>query len=1132
MRTLKGISTFIILLVLFQGCMPDSLTKFKEDSVKKVKEEVVETPEVVFTDGDGNEISSSTLNVPTSLSYTDTIFTAGTILTLSPAGDLNDLLPVDGSLTNNAATNFLPRYSIVPALPSGLSLNTTTGIITSNTSTPVVSSTFYITLIYRDPTSLVDVTLGPVAVDIGVEADIPSDFYVGFGATSATRKMGLKLDDNSAFSSGATQVVSKTSGLGTITLVDSSNNVFVDVLAGSKFVLGDEVDDGSSYVSTETSVTGVNFYFPTNSTIELNAFSSSATALVTNNGVTFTISPALPTGLALDATTGVISGIVTSAQTKKTYALTVANQTYTQSYLFGLGVIEAPEMLAFSNLKILKLDDTSKFRVGSNISSSPISPLTTFGKGIVKYKTTNYVVVEVTSNTDFSDGQFVDNASTFVASEAKIEETPESISGLINVADASLFTDYNNPTPGGTSRGYIICQSGNAKATITKIDGNTIYYLQSKGSGGLTGNFEDDGAQTIFNTSACDSNNPSSGTTTQTVVSIWTPNETATLAADATASGFKKGYDIISDQSASGYVSALSGNDLEIQLNTQVSLNNGDTLDPIKPYDAGTIISQVASNLKLELEVGQSTIISPFKIKGDDIVYTITPSLPEGLTLSSTDGSITGTPTKAYPKTTYTITGTNIIGAQSVTMAIQVYDYFQLTDSTGASSYILHKTGQANKNKKCRINKEDILSFATVQDTKIVDIDCMLDAGESDLFNLGAKLKPLVGKGMCEFMSYRPYAFYSRKPAETDSQARYSTIVSSSCENGSIPVGAVYLSSGLAAAATNDAAFYAGSTEILDYDINNLCAYPTDSTDIPNCDEGNHTIRNWTISNNDDSTACVYTYEDVDVDCGGNRNKCLTGPIRDTISASNIESGIKGIISASTDGLSTEYTITSPMDNGYKTNMSIANFALNNSCHSDTPSTETITYSTSWDAYKNLSILKDISEYTDPFKGGSPYYTFTCLDASYDTKARIRLNIRDFDRSFSQNENIDSIFADMMDDSSLDLYGDSFNQVNDWADTIAPSFTGCDATTTPSTNTVALSGTGSAAQYYFTVTGVGSSFLTEIMPGETVNIGGEDVVVKEVISDTEFTTVNYIQATHAGAALTRSGAYSFPGEEL
>ncbi|EQC46941.1 Ig domain protein [Bacteriovorax sp. Seq25_V] len=1112
--------------------MPDSLTKFKEDSVKKVKEEVVETPEVVFTDSDGNTIDASTLNVPTSLSYADTIFVAGTTTFLNPSGDLNDLLPVENALTNNAANNFNPRYTITPALPSGVNLNTTTGVITATTSTPVVSSTYYVTLVYRDPNSLEDVQLGPVGVDIGVEAEIPDDFHVTFGATSATRKMGLAVDSNAAFSS-ASQLVSKNSGSGTINLVDGNDNIFVDVAVSSKFVIGDELDDGTAYVSTETVIEDVNFYFPTNSTVELNPGSSSATALVANNGVTFSISPALPSGLTLDTTTGFITGTVTTAQTKKTYVLSVENQSSNQTYTFGLGIIEAPEMLSLANLKILQLDDTSAFRVGSDISSSPIAPLTTFGTGIVRYKTTNYVVVEVTSNTDFIDGQFVDNAKTFVAAEAKIQEAPELISGLINVADASLFTDYNNPAPGGTSRGYIICQSGNAKATITKIDGNTIYYLQSKDTTGLTGNFEDDGAQTIFNTSSCDSNNPVSGTTTQTVISLWTPNQITTLAAAATGAGFKKGYDVISDQSASGYVSALSGSDLEIQLNTQVSFNNGDILDPTKPYNAGTAITQVASNLKLELEVGQPTIISPFRVKGDDIVYTISPALPEGLTLSSSSGVISGTPTKSYAKTAYTLTGTNIIGSQSITLHIQVYDYFQVTDATDAPSYILHKAGQANKNKKCRINKEDILGFATVQDTTIVDIDCMLDAGESDLYNLGAKLKPLIGKGMCEFISYRPYAFYNRRPSETGTATKYSTIASNSCTASSIPVNAFYTTTGLNSSATADAAFTAGSTQITDMTAESLCNTPSDDS-LPNCDEGSHIVRSWTIATDPDTpTDCTYTYEDVTIDCGGNRNSCIAGALRDATSTSNIESGIKSIISPANDGYSTTtHSITAPIDNGYKTNISIANFALNNSCHSDTVSTETITYSNSWDRYKNLSSTKPISEYVDPFKGASPYYTFTCLDSAYDIKARIRLNIREFDRNFSQNENIDSIFADMMDDNTLDPFNNSYNQIDDWANTLAPNLSGCDATTTPTPSTVALTGTGSATADFFTVTGTGTLFETEIKAGETVNIGGEDVIVREVLSNNEFKTVNFIIGNHAGAALTRSGSYSFPGDDL
>ena len=61
-----------------------------------------------------------------------------------------------------------------------------------------------------------------------------------------------------------------------------------------------------------------------------------------------------------------------------------------------------------------------------------------------------------------------------------------------------------------------------------------------------------------------------------------------------------------------------------------------------------------------------------------------------------------------------------------------------------------------------------------------------------------------------------------------------------------------------------------------------------------------------------------------------------------------------------------------------------------------------------------------------------PFYTFNCLDAARDLKARIRLQVRDWDRVFTAGHDIDkTIPSSLMDDSSIDLWGEDFNNQDD-----------------------------------------------------------------------------------------------------
>jgi len=72
------------------------------------------------------------------------------------------------------------------------------------------------------------------------------------------------------------------------------------------------------------------------------------------------------------------------------------------------------------------------------------------------------------------------------------------------------------------------------------------------------------------------------------------------------------------------------------------------------------------------LEVGVATSNPPTSAGSPILSYSITPPLPTGLSLNSSTGVISGTPTAVYPATDYTITGTNDAGSSSTTLNISV----------------------------------------------------------------------------------------------------------------------------------------------------------------------------------------------------------------------------------------------------------------------------------------------------------------------------------------------------------------------------------------------------------------------------------------------------------------------------
>lgn len=112
------------------------------------------------------------------------------------------------------------------------------------------------------------------------------------------------------------------------------------------------------------------------------------------------------------------------------------------------------------------------------------------------------------------------------------------------------------------------------------------------------------------------------------------------------------------------------------------------------------------------------------------------------------------------------------------------------------------------------------------------------------------------------------------------------------------------------------------------------------------------------------------------------------------------------------------------------------------------------------------------SNVNSPWKLSNPFYDFECLDSAFDLKARIRLQIREWDRSFNSTSNIDRL--------STQLEG-TFNS--------------------PTTTSL---------------TGSGTRFQSEINNPRLIKVGNEVFNVSTVISETQIdvsTTPVLVQGT-------------------
>ncbi len=238
-----------------------------------------------------------------------------------------------------------------------------------------------------------------------------------------------------------------------------------------------------------------------------------------------------------------------------------------------------------------------------------------------------------------------------------------------------------------------------------------------------------------------------------------------------------------------------------------------------------------------------------------------------------------------------------------------------------------------------------------------------------------------------------------------------------------------------------------------DTDPQDMCTFDYRDEGGPNCDSGGMIIHTLTLASVDDDadpmTPDVLEAtqgSESSLECGGRARYCMGGPVRDLFSDSDfVEKGFSARYYLTNDEAHTEeLTIPSSFSKGYYTNLSNASFTRQ--CSGVANFSTTGNFSTSSAAYNadvigeyvtlGSQMLRTKDYFTpapysnvldvlqladDPFRGGiptalatgnlaaldatgttlraRPYYTFYCMDYSMDVKARIRVAVREWNRS-------------------------------------------------------------------------------------------------------------------------------------
>jgi uncharacterized repeat protein (TIGR01451 family) len=249
-------------------------------------------------------------------------------------------------------------YSIAPVLPAGLALDATTGILSGTPTVLTALATYTVTAANAGGSTT-------VALAITVK-DLPPTNLV-YGSSSATYTVGTAIPTNLATHGGGAVVAFSVSpalpaGLllntasGAITgtpLVASSTNSYTVTATNS----GGSTTANLSLAVNDLPPTGLTYAFPTSTYTVGTAIAANTPSHGGGVVTLYSVNPALPAGLDLNAGTGVLSGSPSSPATLAVYTITATNSGGSTSCGLTITVSPAVAGKAWYSATTLSLDN-------------------------------------------------------------------------------------------------------------------------------------------------------------------------------------------------------------------------------------------------------------------------------------------------------------------------------------------------------------------------------------------------------------------------------------------------------------------------------------------------------------------------------------------------------------------------------------------------------------------------------------------------------------------------------------------------------------------------------------------------------------------------------------------------------